>query len=273
MLGEQRRAGILNEVQKWGTVRVSNLSELFGVTEETIRRDLEELEKQGLVRRVHGGAIGVGSSFELPYHVREVKNPIEKTSIALQAVELINDGDTIMFDASSTALYTAQRLVQKKNITVVTNSLRIIGELAAYPNIRVIGVGGTLCNTSLGFIGPVATKTISQFHVDKAVFSCKGITDEHGLTDASEVDSEIKRLMVKAAKETIVVVDYSKFGRIAFCNIVHLDQINCVITDSKTSVEWLMKMRERGIRVVQAKTGSAPITRKKEYPPGRNMSI
>jgi len=273
MLGEERRAGILNEIQKRGTVRVSNLSRLFGVTEETIRRDLEELEKQGLVRRVHGGAIGVGSSFELPYHVREIKNPAEKTSIALQTVELINDGDTIMLDASSTALYTARRLVNKKGITVVTNSLRIINELATFPNIKVIGVGGTLCNTSLGFVGPVATWTLRHFHVDKAVFSCKGITIEHGLTDASEVDTEIKRLMIKAAEQTIVVADYSKFGNVAFCSIIGLDEIDCVITDSKTDESYIAKMREQGVRVIQAKQGCAPITKKKDSTVGRNMSI
>lgn len=254
MLVAERRSQIARLLQQHGTVRVAALSEMFEVTEETIRRDLEELEKEGILKRTYGGAISRrGTGIELPFAAREEKNREEKLKIARAAAALLDDGDTIILDASTTALFVARHLPTTPRLTVVTNSVRVVLELAAHPNVTVIGIGGQLRERSLSFVGPQAERALAAYHVDKAFLSCKGLTLAEGMTDSNELEVELKKRMVEAAAAVIAIVDSSKLGYVAFARICPLDQIARLITDDAADPALLARIEEMGTPITLAR--------------------
>jgi len=239
MLAIERKNKILAILQKESRVLVSDLSKLFHVTEETIRRDLEKLEKEGLAKKTYGGAIvNESPNVDLPYTVRKKANVVNKQDIAEIISSLIDDGDHIMMDASSTAVYVAKHLKNKKNITLITNSIEILLELSDMVGWKILSTGGALKEGALSLVGYQAEKMISTFHVDKAIVSCKGIDIEKGITDSNEMDAHIKKLMLDAANKKILAVDNSKFDRISFTNIGDLVDIDIMVTDSEPDEKW-----------------------------------
>lgn len=239
MLAIERRNKILGILQEEKRVVVSDLSGLFDVTEETIRRDLEKLEKEGLAKKTYGGAIiNESSNVDLPYTVRKKANVLNKQCIAEIISDLIEDGDHIMMDASSTAVYVAKHLKNKKNITLITNSIEILLELSDVAGWKVLSTGGTLKEGSLSLVGYQAEKMISTFHVDKAIVSCKGVDIKRGITDSNEMDAQIKKLMLDSANKKILAIDNSKFDKISFTQISDLADIDILITDSEPEDKW-----------------------------------
>ncbi len=251
MLAIERRNEILEKLQREKRVVVSELSQYYGVSEETIRRDLEKLEKDGLVIKSYGGAVlNEHSIFDLPFNIRKNQMIVEKQRIAGLISEFVRDGEAIMLDASSTAVYIARGLREKKKLTVITNSVEIIIELFDVPEWNVISTGGVSRERSFALVGPKTNQIISCYHVDKAFISCKGLTIENGLTDSDEQDADSKRAMLKAAKERILVADSSKFGKSAFTKITGLDEIDKVITEKKPSELWLKEFERLGIECI-----------------------
>lgn len=251
MLAIERRNEILEKLQSEKRVVVSELSQHYGVSEETIRRDLEKLEKDGLVIKSYGGAVlNEHSIFDLPFNIRKNQMIVEKQRIAGLISEFVRDGEAIMLDASSTAVYIARGLREKKKLTVITNSVEIIIELFDVPEWNVISTGGVSRERSFALVGPKTNQIISCYHVDKAFISCKGLTIENGLTDSDEQDADSKRAMLKAAKERILVADSSKFGKSAFTKITGLDEIDKVITEKKPSELWLKEFERLGIECI-----------------------
>lgn len=239
MLAIERQNKILEALQKDHKVVVSNLSEIFQVTEETIRRDLEKLEREGIAKKTYGGAVlNQSLNIDLPYTVRKKANVTLKQRIATIANSMIEDGDHIMLDASSTALYIAKQMKHKKNITVITNSIEIILELADITNWRVLSTGGALKGGSLSFTGYQAEKMLHTFHVDKTIVSCKGIDLENGFTDSNEADAHIKQCMLQAAKQRILAVDHTKFNKISFIQVGEFTGLDALITDALPEKEW-----------------------------------
>lgn len=239
MLAIERKNKILAILQEERRVVVSDLSELFKVTEETIRRDLEKLEKEGLAKKTYGGAIMNESlNVDLPYTVRKKANVSNKQYIAEIISSMIEDGDHIMLDASSTAVYVAKHLKNKKNITLITNSIEILLELSDVVGWKVLSTGGALKEGSLSLVGYQAEKMINTFHVDKAIISCKGVDLEKGITDSNEMDAHIKKLMFDSANVKILAVDNSKFDKISFMKIGDLADIDVIITDSEPDMKW-----------------------------------
>jgi len=239
MLTIERRNKILEILKRDGRVVVSDLSAMFGVTEETIRRDLEKLEKEGFAKKTYGGAIIVeNANVDLPYMVRKESNVEGKEYIAEVISSLIEDGDHIMLDASSTAVYIAKHLKHKKNLTLITNSLEILLELSDVTGWKILSTGGTLREGSLSLVGYQAEKMISTYHVDKAIISCKGVDIEKGITDSNEMDAHIKNLMLEATNMKILAVDSSKFEKISFTKIDDLSSIDVVVTDVEPSDRW-----------------------------------
>ncbi|MBE7065821.1 MAG: DeoR/GlpR transcriptional regulator [Ruminococcaceae bacterium] len=239
MLAIERKKLILEQLQRDKKVIVADLAKVFDVTEETIRRDLEKLEREGFAQKIYGGAV-LKESFnvDLPYAVRKRSNVTDKQYIAGLIADMIQDGDSIMLDASSTALFVAQNIKSKKNITIITNSVEIICEIADRNSWKVISTGGTLKEGALALVGSQTTRTISNYHVDLAVFSCKGISAESGLTDASENDAEIKKAIIASAHRKILAVDHSKFDIVSFVGIADLKEIDLVVTDRKPDGDW-----------------------------------
>ncbi len=240
MLTIERRNTILEILNRDGRVVVSDLSAMFKVTEETIRRDLEKLEKEGLAKKTYGGAILIeNSNVDLPYIVRKKENVTGKEYIAQVISSMIEDGDHIMMDASSTAVFVAKRLKNKKKLTLITNSIEILLELSDVSGWKVLSTGGTLREGSLSLVGYQAEKMVSTYHVDKAIISCKGIDADKGITDSNEMDAHIKNLMLESAKSKILAVDSSKFNKISFTKIGDLSNIDVVVTDAQPDDLWM----------------------------------
>ncbi|HWJ76966.1 MAG TPA: DeoR/GlpR family DNA-binding transcription regulator [Niallia sp.] len=232
MLVVERRRKIVELVNQRLSIRVTELSEIFSVTEETIRRDLEKLEKDGLLSRSHGGAVSVEKEpSEVPFMEREVTNAKEKKAIAMEAVKLIEPGEQIVMDGSTTAWFMASELPDMP-LTVITNSIKVALELSKKEHIKVISTGGMLLSKSLSYVGPLAERSLESYHVSKLFLSCKGIHISSGLSDANEWQALLKKQMMNITSETILLVDSSKFGVKTFTHIAGMDKIDRIITDS-----------------------------------------
>src|SRR5690606_25796260 len=222
MLVVERYEKIVQLVNERGSIRVSELSELCEVTEETIRRDLDRLEQAGRLKRSHGGAVSVkDAQQEVPYSEREVTRSQEKRRIAEQAIKLIEPNDRILLDASTTAWYMA-KIMPDLPITVLTNSVKVVTELSMKEKIEVISLGGRLSPRSLSFVGPIAEKALESFHVNKLFFSSKGIHLERGISESGELQARLKQQMLGAADQAILLADSSKFGVQAFTHVADL---------------------------------------------------
>ena len=176
MLAIERRREITAKLTAEGKVIVSELAKEFSVTEETIRRDLEKLDNDGIASKTYGGAVARHTgALDLPYNVREGVNVEEKQSIAEKLSSLISDGERIMLDSSSTALYIVKKLKDKKNLTIITNSVKILLEIADKTDWTVLSTGGLLKKGGLSLMGSSAEKMVNSYHVDTAICSCKGV--------------------------------------------------------------------------------------------------
>jgi len=252
MLVVERYEKIVQLVNERGSIRVSELSELCEVTEETIRRDLDRLEQAGRLKRSHGGAVSVkDAQLEVPYSEREVTRSQEKRRIAEQAIKLIEPNDRILLDASTSAWYMA-KIMPDLPITVLTNSVKVVTELSAKERIEVISLGGRLSQRSLSFVGPIAEKSLEAFHVNKLFFSSKGIHLDRGISESGELQARLKQQMIGAADQAILLADSSKFGVQAFTHVADLSAIHTVISDSDLSRDIQDTLESAGLSVTIA---------------------
>lgn len=248
MLAVERRNRILEKLQREKKVIVSELSREFQVSEETIRRDLERLDQDGFAVKSYGGAVlNEKSGLDMPFHVRKKENPEGKRKIAALMEGIIEDGEHIILDPSTTAVSIARALKGKEKLTVITNSIEVMLELSDVPDWNIISSGGSLKEGYLALVGPRAIEGLGAFNVEKAVFSCKGIDMEKGITDGNELFSQAKQTMMKSAKQRILAVDHSKFGKVAFSRICGIHDVDLVVTDEKPSAEWLEVFGKNGI--------------------------
>ena len=253
MLAEERHQHILLLLNEKGAVTVSELCEQFGVSEMTVRRDLAALERKGLLRRVHGGAVSArGRSYEPPFLMRSSQHAQEKQRIAEAALSLIHDGDSIALDVGTTTLEIAKRLSDVRNLTIVTPSLHIANVLADNPHNRIILTGGILRPGELSLVGPFAERIFAELFVDKLFLGIGGLHLEAGLTEYNLEDAQVKRAMLRSAKECIVVTDSSKLGRIAFAAVGPISVMHTLITDDKADPAIVSRLEEMGVRVVVA---------------------
>jgi DeoR/GlpR family transcriptional regulator of sugar metabolism len=251
VLPVDRHTEILRILDTSNVVKVSELSGRFRVSEETVRRDLERLEQDGVVRRIYGGAVRVsGRAMELSFQKRQTRNLEQKRRIAQLAKDLITDGESVIMDSSTSSLELAKALPHMR-LTVLTNSVTTVMELAN-KDINVMSTGGTLRQNNLSFVGPVAERALEGYYVDKAFLSCRGLTVREGATDASDLEVELKRRMLRAAKKVIFLVDSSKFGQVGFCSICSLREIHTVVTDNKVPPHVVSELQEAGVEVLVA---------------------
>lgn len=253
MLAIERRNEILEKLQTDRRVVVSELSQLYDVSEETIRRDLEKLVNDGYAIKSYGGAvINENVNIELPFNIRKNRNIVGKQHIADLVSKVVKDGDSLMLDASSTAVYIAKTLQEKgkKNLTIITNSIEIIIELFDVQDWTILSTGGASKEGSFALVGPQTDKMIRSYHVDKAIISCKGVDAAAGMTDSDELHANNKSTMLAAAKERILAIDSSKFDKIAFTEIGTLDDLTMVITDEKPEERWLQIFKDSGIKCI-----------------------
>ncbi len=251
MLAIERKNEILNKLRMEQRVLVSELAVRYGVTEETIRRDLDKLEKEGYATKTYGGAIwGNSTKTDLSYTIRNKTNVEAKTIIATLVSQMIQDGDHLMLDDSSTSLYIAKQLKDKKNLTIVTYSVEIIMELASVEGFTILSTGGQLKPDSLSFTGHQVAETLSRFHVDKAILSCKGIDPAAGITDSAESHAVAKKSMIQNAREVLLVLDDSKLDKVSFVQIAPLEQLDRLVLNQKPSQQWLDHLHSLGVSCV-----------------------
>ena len=253
MLAAERRNQILEILRREERVLVGPLAIQFDVSEETIRRDLANLEKLGLAAKCYGGATLAESRMVPPFKVRKKLNVEEKKTVAALIADMVDDGDFLMLDDSSTSFFVLRALHGKKGLTIVTNSVESILELSnQHENWKVISTGGNLDQDVFAFFGRQAEETVRSFHVDKAVISCTGLDLDGQYTEAGIDNANIKKAMMASAKETILAMDSHKFGRTAFLSVGDLEQIYAVVTDKDPGREWRELLQEHNVRLIFA---------------------
>jgi DeoR/GlpR family transcriptional regulator of sugar metabolism len=216
MLAVSRRSAIVEMLRDTGAVTVTEVEDRFGVSPMTARRDLAELERQGVARRTHGGAVLPSISAQEDSFAQRVETATEaKSALAEAAVAMLSPRETVFLDSSSTAYFVARRIVELGlGVTVITNSLPVMDAIAARetPNLKLIGIGGTLRALTRSYVGPYAVQTVLGHFADRMFLSVKGVTRGGVLTDADELEAEVKRSMIGQSEEAVLLLDDSKLG-------------------------------------------------------------
>jgi DeoR family transcriptional regulator of aga operon/DeoR family fructose operon transcriptional repressor len=248
MTAAARHRRILQLLENEGNVKVDNLSERFEVSLVTIRKDLAELEEQGLLQRTYGGAVySHRSRFNVSFLEKLQIEAPRKDAIAQFALNYIHEGDTIILDAGSTTLSLARALQGKlRSLYVITNSIPAALELSR-AGYEILLIGGQVRNHSLALIGPVAVKTLESFHADRAFLGTSGITLSHGHSTPNPLDAEVKQAMMRSADETYVLTDSSKFGHACLASFAQLTEVHFTLTDSGIPAEFREAFEKRGI--------------------------
>ncbi len=247
----QRRGAIQAFLAEHGEVGFANLATHFDVSEMTIRRDLETLESQGLVRRVRGGAIStVSRGYEPPFAMRAAEAQAAKRQIARAAAEQIDYGETAIIDVGSTTLELARCLRGRGGLTIITPSVQAALELANEPNMRVILTGGIVRAGELSLIGDFAERTFAELNCDVLFLGVGGIHAEKGLTEYNLDDSRVKRAALQAAARCVVLADASKFDRVCLATIASLGEIDVLITDADQDRRVVGAARDAGVEVI-----------------------
>lgn len=252
MFALERQKKILELLENEGSVSVSRLSQSLGVTEETVRRDLEKLEKQECLRRTHGGAVPIGdSTYEASLEKRKLINVESKQKMAKEASKYIAPGDTVFLDASTTTFFMARELKNIKNITVITNSLRVVNELAGAEGVKLISVGGIVSDNQ-SFVGSLAERAIEEnYFASKMFFSSKGITADAGILESNELECGIKQKMLINSKTKYYLCDKSKMGSVGFVKLAPFETIDCLITDTEPDGRLKEKFDEYEIKIIK----------------------
>ncbi len=238
MLAIARRNAILELLREQQSVNVTQLAASLGVATETIRRDLKELEAAGQLIRTHGGAyITDGVQNDINVSARSVIRKPEKKEIARKCAQLINTGDSIFLDASTTDWFIAQELLEK-HITVITNSLKVADILSVSPSIKLILAGGNYAPHTMSFAGEQTIEDLSRYYVDKAFLSCRTVHMEFGVTDSNEGEALVRRTMLRRSHSAYLAVDHSKLDGVSFLTICPLEDLTGVICDRPLTPVW-----------------------------------
>jgi DeoR family transcriptional regulator of aga operon len=228
----ERMGAILDRVAENGSVDVPSLAQEFAVSAATIRRDLQALHHQGLLRRTHGGALPRPAGLELPLQYKTSRQHREKRSIGLACAGLVRDGDVVGKTGGTTATEVARALAERRGLTVVTNALNIAAELVSRPNIRLVVVGGNARHASYELVGPAAESMIAQYHLDIAFIGTDGFTVAEGCTTHDEMEAHTDLGFIRQAARTVVIADSSKIGKVTFARICGTDVIDTLVTDA-----------------------------------------
>jgi DeoR/GlpR family transcriptional regulator of sugar metabolism len=247
----ERQKQILSLLSRQGRLSVAEIVEQFSISEATARRDLESLASQGKAQRVHGGVIAIEQAPpELPILQREGEQADEKSLIGRAAAELIADGETIFLSSGTTVLEAAKHLRERKNLTVITNSLPVLNALAGIREITVISLGGQLRDSELSFIGHITEQALAEIRVDKVVMGTRGISLEDGLTNDYLPETLTDRAILKIGREVIIAADHTKVNRVSTALLAPLNAMNTFVTDANADKKFLQSLKKLEIEVV-----------------------
>jgi len=250
MLSAERQKAIIDNIKQKGSAVVSELAVLYQVTEETIRRDFQKLESKGFIVRTHGGAVLYDDSLlNLSTEIRETLNKEGKMSIAKEAAKYIQPGDILFFDASTTVYFLAREIRNMQDITIITNSLRIINELIGNEKIQIVCIGGSFNAINKSFVGKNNETIAGTYAATKCFLSCNGILPEIGILEKNPEEAFIKKIMCENSGEVIVLCDKTKLGRTRLNIVAPVEKANLLITDSESDNEIVKKIEEKGLKV------------------------
>ena len=253
MYAEERQQLIVERARSTGRVDVTLLATEFDVTAETVRRDLTALERQGVLRRVHGGAIPIERlSFEPGFAVRDAVLRPEKERIAKAALAELPAEGAVLLDAGTTTARLADLLPSDRDLIVVTNALPVAMSLSARPNITLLTVGGRIRGRTLASVDSWALSNLAEVYVDVAFIGTNGISAERGLTTPDQSEAAVKAAMVSAARRTVVLADHTKVGTDYFARFATLDDVDTLITDDGLDRQLASEIEASGPRVVRA---------------------
>ncbi|MGH3436061.1 MAG: DeoR/GlpR family DNA-binding transcription regulator [Sciscionella sp.] len=258
MLARQRQAVILDEVQRTGAARVADLVVRLGVSDMTIRRDLDVLAGRGLVEKVYGGATAIGgrSTEEPGFEAKSVRQLGEKQAVAAAAAQRVRPGTAIGLSAGTTTFTFARFLADVPNLTVVTNSIRVADVLSSPPRAdRTVVLTGGVRTPSDALVGPVAVHTVATLHLDVVFLGVHGIAADAGLTTPNLNEGETDRALLAAAARNVVLADHTKWNTVGICTIAGLDEIDTVITDDGLPESARKVLADRVGELVVASTG------------------
>lgn len=249
-----RRKDILQILSEHGEVFVEDLSKRFGVSDVTIRNDLDQLEQKNMLIRARGGAIKLETGVAIDQRLTD-KNRIhyqEKSRIGKKAAELVLEADTIIIDSGSTTAEMVRNLPELNDLTVITNAMNIANQLFMRPAINVIIPGGYLRKNSLSLVGPMAEKSLRYFNVDKVFLGVDGFDTRQGIYTPNIEEARLNEIMIEISKEVILLADSSKFSKRSFAYICAVSEINKVITDAGISDDDRKRLQDTGVEVIIA---------------------
>lgn len=266
MYSIERKEEIVNLLESTKRVDVSVLAEKFGTSKETVRRDLRELEENGVIKRTHGGAVLNGGSLvskpdeaapavqEYPITIRGIQRFYEKNQICKRAAAFIEDGDTIFVDNSSTTMYLPKYISPEHHVTIITNSIKVLLEYSAVPNPNhvLICLGGIFNSSNLSIYGSGSLKSAEIYYPNKAFLSCAGINAQNILADSSIYEIDTKRMMIERTPEVFMLADYTKFQKSSQIFLCRMSDIKYLITDGKTDVDKLDFLDKTKLNLVVA---------------------
>lgn len=254
----ERRRAITQAVIDDGTLRIESIAERFGISVMTVHRDLDELEAQGLLRKTRGGATVHSSALvESSDLYRSGRQPAEKEAIALAALELVEPGQAVMLDDSTTTLHLVEHLGSRVPLTAITNTLTVMNALRELPGVTLLTLGGRYYAWCSAFMGRMTVDAIRGLRADLLIMSTSAITDDIAFHQTQET-VDVKRAMFESASRRILLADHTKFGRRALHAMLPLAEFDVVVVDDRTDRTHIDRLRESGVQVVVAPVGDAP---------------
>jgi DeoR/GlpR family transcriptional regulator of sugar metabolism len=247
----ERQQRILTLLNQNGRVSVSELSQMFKVSEVTVRADLKALASQDLIVRTHGGAVLAPRVPELSLMLRRQQMVQEKKRIGAAAAEFVANGDAIFLDASSTALALARHLHKYRDLTILTHSLVVAQSMLEAPGVTVVMTGGILQRDTVSLMGTEGLEILRKYNLKSGFFGAHGLSFPEGLTDVSAGEAEVKREVVAMCRQVIALIDASKWGRVGPASFAHPQDIHIIITDEQAPARLVEQARSQGTRVLQ----------------------
>lgn len=243
----------MNQIEEYvlenDTVTLDKLTDIFKVSKNTIRRDIQELIKRGNIKKVYGG-VSVNFNSLVPFNERQIKNSSSKTLIAKAASNFVNDGDIIFIDSGTTTVNMVDFLKDKNNLTIITNNLIFITNSTKYENLNIISTGGTLVRETNSFAGIDSLNLLKNYNINKAFMATTGISTTNGITNSSPLEGEIKKMAVKKSNKVFVLADYSKFDVCSLITYCNLSDIDYLITDKTPPSEYVDFIKKNMINLI-----------------------
>ena len=254
MLANNRKRLILETLKKKGGIKITELAEKLNKSRMTITRDMDELANNGLLLRVHGGAVSnISRSYEPPYFSRKGLRNEAKQAIASAANDLITEGNTLILDVGSTTRELAHHLKSRKNLTVITPSLEHAMDLAGNSAMKLIVTGGIVRLGEMSLVGPISENSLKEFNVDKAFIGAGGVDLKAGLTEYNMEDAQVKKYIIENTRQSIVLADSTKLGSVTLSNVIPMEKIDILITDSEAEPVFIEGLEKMGVQVIIAK--------------------